>query len=355
MPEVRIDESGSRDDLRATRFTLVDEHGAARAALGPSGDGAVGLTLYDREQRPRAELGVDAAGAANLKLHGPEGEVSAWLAVGRHGAPTLYLHGASQHRDGVRGHAELSVDEHGSPVLSLHDRFGQARVLLSLDERTGMATLCCADAHGESRVLLGEDEGGGLFHVVERRGLRDDVPVLPIERPRNAGPYPQLAAMAARLARLERAARRRRVGLRAVVLAVVLAAALAGVAGRRFVRPVPAAAPPEPVAAAPHIGPVVHAEEIVLEDRTGAMRARLSVLPDGTPLLWMSDPGGESTAEITVLAGSGAFFRLGAGPSSIVLSAPPNDPPSLGAFKGDDVLFQAPSHVARFMPPDLWP
>jgi hypothetical protein len=354
MPEVRIDESGARDDLRATRFTLVDERGAVRAALGPGGDGAVELTLYDRDQRPRAELGVDAAGAANLKLHGPEGEVSAWLAVGRHGAPTLYLHGTSRHRDGVRGHAELSVDEHGSPVLSLHDRFGQARVLLSLDERTGMATLCCADAQGESRLLLGEDESGGLFHVAERRGLRD-VPALPIGPPRrSAEPDPRLAAMAARVARLERAAGRRRVGRRVGLLAVVVVAALVGVAGSRFVQPVPAAAPPEPVAAA-HLGPVVHAEELILEDRTGAMRARLAVLPDGTPLLWMSDPRGQSTAQMTVLADSGAFFRLGAGPSSIVLSAPPNDPPSLGAFKGDDVLFQAPSHVARFMPPDLWP
>ena len=350
MPEVRIDESSARDDLRATRFTLVDDRGTARAALGPTGDGAIGLTLYDRDQRPRAELGVDAAGAANLKLHGPEGEVSAWLAVGRHGAPTLYLHGTSRHRDGVRGHAELSVDEHGSPVLSLHDRLGQARVLLSLDERTGMATLCCADAHGESRLLLGEDERGGLFHLAEPRGLRD-VPILPIEPPRSAVPDPQLAAMAARVARLERAAGRRRVGL----LAVLVVAALVGVAGSRFVRPVPAAAPPEPVVAMPQGGSVVHAEELILEDRTGVMRARLSVLPDGTPLLWMSDPRGESTAEMTVLADSGALFRLGAGSSSIVLSAPPNDPPSLGAFKGDDVLFQAPSHVARFMPPDLWP
>jgi hypothetical protein len=157
--------------------------------------------------------------------------------------------------------------------------------------------------------------------------------------------------MAARVARLERAAGRRRGGL----VAVLAAAALIGVAGSRFVRPVPAAAPPEPVAAAPQTGPVVHAEELILEDRTGAVRARLAVMPDGTPLLWMSDPRGESTAEMTVLAGSGAFFRLGGGSSSIVLSAPPNDPPSLGAFKGDDVLFQAPSHVARFMPPDLWP
>ena len=350
MPEVRMDESGASDDLRATRFTLVDERGAARAALGPSGDGAVGLTLYDRDGHPRAELGVDAAGAANLKLHGPEGEVSAWLAVGRHGAPTLYLHGTSRHRDGVRGHAELSVDEHGSPVLSLHDRFGQARVLLSLDERTGMATLCCADAHGESRVLLGEDDSGGLFHVAAERGLRE-VPVLPIEPPRRAAPDPVLAAMAARVSRLERAAGRRRVGL----LAVLVAAAFVGAAGSRFVRTVPAAAPPEPVAAAPHVGPVVRAEELILEDRTGAMRARFSVLADGTPLLWMSDARGESTAQMTVVPDSGAVLRLGGGPSSIVLSAPPNDPPSLGAFKGDDVLFQAPSHVARFMPPDLWP
>jgi hypothetical protein len=159
--------------------------------------------------------------------------------------------------------------------------------------------------------------------------------------------------MAARVARLERSARRRRVG----VLALVLAAALLGMAGGKLARPVPAAAPPGPVVETPKTrpGPVLHAEELILEDRTGTMRARLSVLPDGTPLFWMSDPSSASTAEITVLPDSGALLRLGGGPSSIVLSAPPTDPPSLGAYKGDDVLFQAPSHVARFLPPDLWP
>src|SRR5262249_57844480 len=109
----------------------------------------------------------------------------------------------------------------------------------------------------------------------------------------------------------------------------------------------PAAPPPpaEPVAAP--VGQVVHAEEIVLTDRAGTMRARLGVLADGTPLLWMTDPDGTSTVELSALPRSGSVLRLGGGRSSITLAAPPHDLPSLGAYDADQVLFHAPSHVPR--------
>jgi len=47
--------------------------------------------------------------------------------------------------------------------------------------------------------------------------------------------------------------------------------------------------------------------------------------------------------------------RLGGGRSSIVLNAPPGEPPSLGLYDRKELVFQAPSNVARFIPPDdLW-
>src|SRR5207237_43139 len=63
---------------------------------------------------------------------------------------------------------------------------------------------------------------------------------------------------------------------------------------------------------------------------------------------------GASTVELSAVSRAGSVLRLGGGRSSITLAAPPNDLPSLGAYDADEVLFQAPSHVARFLPPDSW-
>jgi hypothetical protein len=76
-------------------------------------------------------------------------------------------------------------------------------------------------------------------------------------------------------------------------------------------------------------------------------------MSDGTPLLWMTD--GTNTVEVGAVPDVGAVIRLNGGRSSVALVAPPRDPPSLSASVGDEVLFQAPSHVARFLPQDLWP
>jgi hypothetical protein len=354
MADVQTDLADVVEELRAVRLTLVDRAGRVRAALGPASDGSTGLRLYDADDRLRAELALDETGATNLKLHAPGGELSAWLSVGRQGDPSLYLHGTSRHREGVRGHAELSVDEHGRPALSLHDRDGQARALLALDEQTGMASLSQADAHGNSCVLVTEDAGGGHLILFDRAGrLRELPPVAVVDAGADATadpPPPPVAALAERVRRLER---RRLVS---TVLTVLLGALLGGL-GMRFAPLLHAPLAPAPLSAtAPAAGAVLHAEEIVLTDRHGEMRARLGVLPDGTPLLWMTDPESRSTVEMGALTGAGAVLRLsGGGRSSIALDAPPADPPSLGAYDGNEIVFQAPSQVARFLPPDLWP
>jgi hypothetical protein len=347
--------AGVAVELRARRFTLVDEQGGVRAVLGGASDGSPGLCLFDDEDRPRAEVALDASGAANVKLHDADGEVCAWIGVGRHGAPSLYLRGASRHGTGVRGHAQVSVDEHGCPLLSLHDSEGRARVLLSLDERSGMAGLSYTDARGNSCLLLGEDATGRL-RLVDVDGRARGVPVLPLEPAApSAEPDIRVTALADRLAQLERRGPRRAAGA-----ALVLAAALAGALGGRLApelgrpaAPVPAPAPaPVP---APVAGPVLHAEELVLTDHKGVPRARFGILPDGTPLLRMTDPTDRGAVELSVLPESGALLRLSGGRSSIALEAPPNDPPSLGLYDRKQLVFQAPSNVARFLPPDeLW-
>ena len=390
MADVQTDLTGVVEELRALRLTLVDRFGRPRAALGPASDGSTGLRLYDADDRLRVELALDDGGATNLKLHGPDGEVSAWLSVGRLGDPSLYLHGTSRHQEGVRGDVELSVDEHGRPTVSLHDRDGQPRALLGLDEQTGMATLSQTDAQGNSCVLLTEDAGGGHLLLFDHTGRLREVPTPPPVRHEPAettapappaspeatvwiapapseivapiDPAPTVAVVSIpapadeALDTLARRVRRLERGRGISAVAAVLLGALVGATGARLLPSLPDATPrPVPPPLAPASVPVVHAEEIILTDRHGEMRARLGVLPDGTPLLWMSDPESRSTVEMGALSGAGAVLRLSGGRSSIALDAPPADLPSVGAYDGNEILFQAPSHVARFLPRDVTP
>lgn len=364
-------------EVRARRFTVVDAAGTVRASLGPADDGTTGLLVFDAQHRPRVEMLLDGTGAADVKLHDRDGDVAAWLGVNRTGAPSLYLRGTSRRDAGVRGHAEVCVDEHGCPTLTLHDRNGQARVLLSLDERDGRPTLSLADGLGNSRVVLSEDGDGGMLHVFDHGGqARDGVPRLALgplpERPaaRPAAPMPTpepppaapAPATIDRLARLERAHRRRRLtgplGL--------LAAALLGIVGGRFAdeldvprlrdQPAPAAvqvtAPAVPV---PSGGRVVEAEEFVLRDPSGGERARFSLLPDGWPFLQMVGPDGTGILQLAVLPGPDVVLRLGAGSTTVALNASSEGPPSISLYEGDRVLFQAPAGIARFPPPSIWP
>ena len=95
------------------------------------------------------------------------------------------------------------------------------------------------------------------------------------------------------------------------------------------------------------------ARELVLTDPAGIPRMRLSALPDGTPLIWMTD--GSNTIEIGSMTDVGAVVRLNGGKSSIALVAPPADLPSVSSVYENEVLFQAPSNVARLLPQDLFP
>jgi hypothetical protein len=313
------------DELRVRRLTLVDEAGRVRATLGPASHGSTALRLYDGDDHARVELAIDANGAATFTLRDGGGEFRSSLVVGPGGETRLHLH--------------------GSPAVSLHDDDGQPRAVLALDEHSGTASLACADADGNCCLLLAEDAAGGRLHLFQRDGTGRRIPACDPGDPDAAG------TAIVRVEAPHPSAFRRGVAHVALVAVAALAGALAG----RFATP-PVAAPVAVQApGARPAGSVLEAEELVLSDRSGTMRARLAVLADGTPLLWMTDPTGKSTLEMGVLSDVGAVVRLNGGESSVALVAPPRDPPSLSASSGDEVLFQAPSHVARFLPPDLWP
>jgi hypothetical protein len=316
------------DELSARRLTIVDGQGRGRATLGPAEDGSVELRLYDADDRARAELTVGANGVTSLTLRDGDGEMRSCLAVGAEGDTRLHLHGTA--------------------AVSLHDREGQPRALLGLDEQTGMASLSCADAAGGTCVLLAEDESGGRLHLFRHDA---DGRRIPAGDPADPEASDAVTVHVDAASPAPEPGRRGRRWLRAALLVVLSASA--GAAGGRLAilqLPPPLGEPPSPPR---RIESLVSAREIELSDPAGIPRVRLSALPDGTPLLWMTD--GSNTVEIGAMSDVGAVLRLKGATSSVELVAPPRDPPSVSASANDRVLFQAPSNVARFLPQDLWP
>jgi hypothetical protein len=321
-------------ELRARRLTLVDDAGRVRATLGPAADGSTALRLYDTDDRARVELAIEPSGVTLLTLRDGDGEFRTSLVVGPEGATRLHLHGA--------------------PAVSLHDNDGEPRAVLGLDEHTGMATLSCVDAEGNCCLLLAEDPSGGRLHLFQRDGTGRRIPACDPGDPDAAGSDVAMPVSTRPAKREGLAATRPTLRRRLSTALLVFLATLAGVASGRFAPPpavpsVPASTPP------PSRGSVLEGEELVLSDRAGTPRMRLSVLSDGTPLLLMTDSTGRNAVELGVPSDTGAILRLKGIESSIALVAPPHDTPTVSAALRDDVLFQAPSNVARLLPADIWP
>ena len=335
-------------ELQASRFTLVDRYGNARAALMVGDDGSPAIHFFDPGQQPRMSLALEASGAANVKVLDPNGDVRIWMSVNPNGAPSLYLRGTSRYADGGTGHAELAIDEHGTPALSLCDTAGQPRLLLGLDEKAGMPRVSLSGPDGELRALLIADRERGVLHLYPDDGMpeaRRDVPALQLRPQREPEPDaiteparatvvvtpleppPALAAMApapeadaapnghvvhlkepldapAAPARPRRSPRRY---LRAAVPLLVLAVAAlerdaAGTAGGRDSHS-------------------LEAEEFVLRAPNGDVHARLGLLPDGSPFLQLTGNGGESSIELSVLPSQGPVLKLSDGKALVSMRA----------------------------------
>ena len=350
-------------ELRASRFTLVDRHGNPRAALDIGEDGSPSINLLDPGEQPRMTLSLEASGAANVKILDTDGDVRVWLSVSPNGAPSLYLRGTSRYADGGTGHAELAIDEHGCPALSLCDTGGQPRLLLGLDEKAGMPRLSLSSGDGDLRALLIADRERGALHLYPEQPERDQVPTLPLharpEATNGAGPNgtngaghrpavitpltppghaaePTEASHEARVnghaahlrapiespdppAALRRSRRRY---LRAAVPMLVLAVAGLLAAGYS------ALTSSNPVVLEREIGGstdiastrTIEAEEFVLRGRNGNVRARLGLLPDGSPFLQLTG-NGDSSAELSVLPNQGPVLKLTEGKALVSLRA----------------------------------
>lgn len=115
---------GVQDEVRARRFTLVDDEGKVQGFLGFSAVGSPTLflldnptvTLFDSERRPRVQL---AAGVvkSGLRLYDENGNPLADLYVEGGEWPRLSLYDKSERR-----RAALQVLPDGSPDLTLRDK-----------------------------------------------------------------------------------------------------------------------------------------------------------------------------------------------------------------------------------------
>ena len=352
-------------ELQASRFTLVDRYGNARAALMVGDDGSPAIHFFDPGQQPRLSLALEASGAANVKVLDPNGDVRIWMSVNPNGAPSLYLRGTSRYADGGTGHAELAIDEHGTPALALCDTAGQPRLLLGLDEKAGIPRLSLSGPEGELRALLIADRERGALHLYPEDAMpepRRDVPALrlrplrepepePLADPAPATvvvtplePPPALAAMApapeadaapnghavhlkqpleAPVAPARPRQSRRRY-LRAAVPLLVLAVAGLGAAGYSALTtpaPSPALERDAVATAGTRDGHSLEAEEFVLRSPNGDVHARLGLLPDGSPFLQLTGSGGESTAELSVLPNQGPVLKLSDGKALVSMRA----------------------------------
>jgi hypothetical protein len=338
-------------ELQASRFTLVDRYGNARAALTVGDDGSPAIHFFDPGQQPRMTLGLEADGAANVKVLDSNGDVRIWMSVNPNGAPSLYLRGTSRYADGGTGHAELAIDEHGTPALSLCDTGGQPRLLLGLDEKAGIPRLSLAGPDGELRALLIADRERGALHLYPEDGVpesraRRDIPALqlrpapepepesepeasrepapativvtPIEPPSGHAVHLKEPLQSAAPAPSRRSRRRY---LRAVVPLLVLGIAGLGAAGYS------ALTTPAPGPTAEHgTGEArdsrsLEAEEVVLRAPDGEVHARMGLLPDGSPFLQLTGTGGESSAELSVLPSQGPVLKLSDGKALVSMRA----------------------------------
>jgi hypothetical protein len=115
---------GVQDEVRARRFTLVDDKGKIQGFLGFSAIGSPTLflldnptvTLFDSERRPRVQLsgGVVKSG---LRLYAKDGDPLVDLYIEGGEWPRLSLYDKSKRR-----RVALEVLPDGSPDLTLRDK-----------------------------------------------------------------------------------------------------------------------------------------------------------------------------------------------------------------------------------------
>ena len=143
-----------KNKISAHRFTLVDELGKPRAALGMA-SGHPALIFFDAQGLSCAALGVHPDGKTSVVMGGGKGQGAAFsISVDLDGTPSLAMFDS-------QGKTRLGfgVNQDGFPVLDMRDVQGKNRLVLGLD--LGMMPLIALyDAQGNHRVSFGVNNDG---------------------------------------------------------------------------------------------------------------------------------------------------------------------------------------------------
>ncbi|MFH0809733.1 MAG: hypothetical protein V2A77_04615 [Pseudomonadota bacterium] len=133
----RQDKAGRGSTVEARQFSLTDDTGRIRAAIGMRADGAPGLMFWDQESNPRASLYLRADGEASLDFY-DSGQCR--VAVGMNS---------------------------GNPVVFMWDSDGECRVALNLAaDKVPNLTFYGQGGTITSSLLLGPD-GVPALHLAE--------------------------------------------------------------------------------------------------------------------------------------------------------------------------------------------
>lgn len=144
-----------KDKISAQRFTLVDELGKPRAALGMVSGKHPALIMFDAQGVSCAALGVDPDGKTSLVMGGGQGQGAALsISIGLDGTPSLLMFD-SQGKTRIG----FGVNHDGFPALAMSDVQGKDRLVLGLDLGV-MPLIALYDVQGNHRVSFGVNHDG---------------------------------------------------------------------------------------------------------------------------------------------------------------------------------------------------
>jgi len=155
-----------KEKVVAQRFTLLDELGKPRAALGMMSGKHPALIMFDAQGKSCAALGVDPDGKTSLVMGGGQGKgVTLNISIGLNGTPSFIMSDPLGKERVI-----LGVTQDGFPTLAMRDSQGKDRLVLGLDLGV-MPLIALYDAEENHRVSFGvNNDGTPEFWMSDAKG-----------------------------------------------------------------------------------------------------------------------------------------------------------------------------------------
>lgn len=173
------------DEVRAKKFVLVDEAGAARGALTVNPDGSSALVLSDGRQQARLTASVTREGATEFALTDGRDKRRFITGVDATNTPFLSMRNAAS----TSASASLAVVGPGNPVLRFADAAGRPRLVTSVaGDDVSFSLFGTKNRHGAvlavegqtARLSLADSTGTDRFWAA----IRNESPVIQFMDPK---------------------------------------------------------------------------------------------------------------------------------------------------------------------------